>query len=236
MTKKEWLLLSVCMSGFALLLSFYFYNFLPFSSGLRYLTQKNYDKAQKEFLNVLSRNPFFYPARLNLGWVTMLKKDYKNSLGEYRVVFEESSRSEDRFYSHFNSAYIHSLEENLEEALYHYQQALKERPNSMEVKKNIELLMNRVQQSQSSEKKKDQSSEDSDSSSEKKEDFKESSQNKNQKEDPVDSKNQENTSPEKTEELSSKQMEWILEELENREQKLRTRLQESQKGRKGKSW
>ena len=242
MTRKEWIFLSFSCASLALLVTFYFYNFLSFFSGLSYLKKENYKEAQKEFLNVLSQKPFLYPAHLNLGLTYTLMKDFKNSLGEYRVVFEESPHKMERFQAYFNSAYLKTLTGDLKSALHYYQQALSENPNSMEVKKNIELLLKSSNQTQSSDSKKDQEKEqnqDFQSGEDQKDSSKGSPQNTEEQGSKKNNKENINETEEvsKTQKyLNAEQMKWILEELENREQKLRTRLQESQKNRKGKSW
>ncbi len=238
MNRKEWILISFCSAILVFLVAFYFYNFFSFSAGLSHFKQGNYKEAKKEFLNVLSQEPFLYPARLNLGLIHSLMKDFKSALGEYKVVFEESSRSEERFQAYFNSAYLKTLKgDQKEEALYDYQQALKENPNSIEAKTNIELLMKHSQESQPNKSQKDQKQNQKQDSQTAK-DPEDSSQgsSKTEEQSQEENINKKDGSLESSEGLSAEQMKWILEELENRERKLRTKLQESQKGRRGKAW
>ena len=229
MNRKEWIFAVLCSVGLVALISFYFYNFFYFSEGLKYLEQKKYKEAKKEFFNVLSKKPFLYAARLNLALTHSLTKDFYSSLGEYHTVFTKSPHSTERFESYFNSAHLKALNNDIEGALYDYQQALKEFPESLEVKKNIELLMKKRDNQKKSQKQDEQPQDQKDQQDEK------DNQKKDKQQDKQKDNQQKNKEPSK-EDLSKEQIQWILEELENRERELRTRLQETNKAPQGKKW
>jgi len=54
--------------------------------GAVFTKQKNYDAAEKQFLNALSLDPRFFPAKFNLGEVKFLRQDYSGSLGYFETM------------------------------------------------------------------------------------------------------------------------------------------------------
>jgi len=48
--------------------------------------QKNYDEAEKKFLEALALEPRFFPAKFNLGEIKFLRKDYANSLSYFKTL------------------------------------------------------------------------------------------------------------------------------------------------------
>ncbi len=230
MSKWEWFLSFLLMLAFTVLTILYFQQFKPYQLGLTFLKDKNYSSAKKEFLHILEQKPFLFSARLNLALVESLQKNLQEAMGEYKVVAEDSADKEDRFQAHFNTAILEFLSGDIPSSLEHYQQALKENPESVETKVNIEWMM-LIQDQQNKQKQQEQ---------EKKE--QENKKNENSQDESEQSQ-QEMKKGEKSEEkveekmMNEDQIQFIFKELEDREKKLRSRLQNKKgKRRKGKSW
>lgn len=211
--KWLWCLFSLC---FVVLLLFYYLNYQHYRAGLRFFKKGLHSKAKEEFSYILSRRPFIFSARLNLALLEFLQKNYENALGEYAFVFENSKKQKDRFHSYFNSGYLESSRNEINEALSYYQKALGENTESIEVKTNIELMMKNLQdQNASSSSSKDHQSQDSSH---------------------PDHQSKEN-SWKQTKGLDPNQVQSILREIEKREQELKSKLNESESAEKGvKKW
>ena len=227
MNRWEWISLLFCFIAVCFIFSFYFLKFWGFYEGLQNLKRKEYVRAEENFLKTLSQDAQNFPARLNLALTKFLQKDFERALEEYGQVGKESPHSLERFHSFFNSGFIDSQKEDKERALDFYQKALDEKPDSLEVKTNIELMF----QKDLSQDSKDQTSKDqrdSQESSKSKEGESQSSSNKGLKEGEInssDSKNQQGPSQEgDSTELSSEQIQFILKEIESKEQELKKRL------------
>lgn len=231
---REWFIVLFIFLNLICLIFYYFYSYQFYIKGVSYIKQGMYEEAKREFIQYLAENPYSYTARLNLALVDFFLEDYKNAKGEYQVVFEDSPRSKERFYAYFNAAHIHTREGELDNTLDAYQSALGEKPDSIESKINIELLM--IQAKSSQEKKEDRG--DSPPNT----DEQDPTQNQTSKDKTKEAKNE--NEKDKLEELGKdkniddKQMQFILEELEKREQKVRKKIEQKYKNdqNKDKDW
>lgn len=233
MNKWEWLLSFVLMLSFTGLTALYFQQFKPYQLGLISLKDENYSEARKEFLHMLEQKPFLFSARLNLALIESLQKNIQGALGEYKVVIEDSPDKEERFQAYFNSAILKFQLGDIPSSLQHYQQALKENPESIETKVNIEWMM-LIQDQQNKQKQQEQEKENKQDENQDSQDGSEQSQQEMKTEEKGEEKKEE-----KTEEqlMNEDQAQFIFKELEEREKKLRSRLQNKKgKRRKGKSW
>ena len=240
MSRWEWISISFCFIAMCFIFGFYFVKFQNFYEGLQSLKNKEYIRAEEKFLKELTQNEWNFSARLNLALTKFLQKDFESALKEYDKVGKESSNSLERFYAFFNSGQIYSQKEDIDKALNFYQKALDEKPDSLETKTNIELLFQKsAKQKQDNQSSKDKTgSKDSSKNS-----AGESSSSLNDKQEgsemnPSDSKNQQQLSQEGTiDELSSEQIQFILKEIENKEQELKTRLYKQPKdNQRRKKW
>jgi len=225
MSRWEWCLSFFLVVAVVLLTALYLQQFKPYQLGLRFLKDKDYSAARAEFLYILGQKPFLFPVRLNLALVESLQKNIPDAVGEYRVVAEDSPDKEERFHAQFNTAILKFLSGDIPSSLEYYQQALKERPESMEVKVNIELMMLTQRQQKKQQEQQEQKQEQKNKQNE---GFQEGSEQKIQ----------EMKKKEKGEEkMNEDQIQFIFKELEEREKKLRSRLQDQkEKRRKGKAW
>jgi len=236
MDKWEWLLSVFLAAALILLTALYFQKFQPYQLGLKFLKDQNYTASKKEFLSILEKKPFLFPIRLNLALVESLQKNIPYAIGEYQVVAEDSSDKEERFQAHFNIALLQFLSGKIPSTLEHYQQALQENPESMEVKVNIELMMLIQQQEKKQQDQKEQEQR------EQREQEQREQREQDQKEQEQQKENSQSDSEQKMEEtdkekMNEDQIQFIFRELEEREKKLRSRLQDQKgKRKRGKSW
>ena len=234
MNTRELILLFLLSSAMVFLTVFYVQHLKPYQSGLNFLKENNYFSARQEFLHLLEQKPFLFSARLNLAFTESLQKNIKSAIGEYQVTAEGSPNKKERFQAQFNSALLKFLSGDISSSLEHYQKALKEYAESIPVKANIEWMM-RLQNQQN----KQQKNPENQKEKQKEDQNKEKENNKNSKQG-AEQKLQETKQGEKNEEkklMNEDQVQFIFKELEEREKKLRSRLQ-NQKGKKkkGKSW
>ena len=225
MNKWELTLSFLFLPAFAVLTALYFQQLKPYQSGLSFLKEKNYSSARQEFLKLLGQKPFLFSARLNLAFTESLQKNVLNAVGEYQFTAENSSDKEERFQAQFNTAFLKFLSGDIPSSLEHYQKALKEKPQSLETKVNIEwILKNQAQKNKQKQQKKEE---------ENKKSEKQNSQEKSQME-----QTKKNSKKEEEKVMNEDQIQFIFKELEDREKKLRSRLnnKKGKKRKRGKSW
>jgi Ca-activated chloride channel homolog len=102
--------------------------------------------AYHKFTDALADLPFEGTVHSNLGDTFLANKEFDKAMNEYREAIRlspGSSRREMsvRFHSLFNMAIALTAEKKVEEALATYQLALELSPDSVEVKTNMELLV-----------------------------------------------------------------------------------------------
>ncbi len=92
-------------------------------------------------LQGLEKEPFSFELRMNLGLAYLAREDFQRAEGEFLAAVELFEENPDQqFQALFNLALTRTFLNNLDGALKAYQQALILYPDSLEVKKNIELL------------------------------------------------------------------------------------------------
>ena len=117
---------------------------------LSQLQSQDLEGALGSLVQGLSKYPDHPLLLFNLGFLYELKKEPTKALKIYNGLIESSGSGEIVFLSLFNSARIYAQEKKIDQALDFYQKALKIKPESMEVKTNIELLMQQNQGQSSS--------------------------------------------------------------------------------------
>ena len=188
-----------------------------------YMAQKKYATAEKLWLQALGENTFYSMYRMNLALNYMFWKQPERALKEYEVtrnlLQKEKKLSVDfSFFSFFNSALS---QKGLQEALDFYQKALTFRPDSVEVKTNIELLM----QAQSS-KGQDKDETKGPEKNKKKQTKDQQEKEKNQQASGGDKKQ---SAPEKEQKINKKQAEAVLKAILDQEKRIRERRQATSK-------
>ena len=190
------------------------------NEGVELLKQEQVSEAYTKFVESLAEEPFSSEVKINLGLAFELNEEKEKALSEYASVLKNSKRPEVRYFALFNTARILGEEKKYNEALNFYQAALEIVPNSREVKTNIELL-HQQQQQQGGGGKNDQ--DDKNKNKDKKDKGEgEDEQDKNQ-DSPRVNRRKQKPKPFKSQELTKKDVEKILEELKNQEQKVRAK-------------
>ncbi|MBX3023178.1 MAG: tetratricopeptide repeat protein [Bdellovibrionales bacterium] len=202
------------------------------AEGVRQMEKKNFYPAYQSFLKALEDDPLSWQVQMNLGLVFEANEEYSKAVKAYTGAAHIAKEgSEERFSSLFNLGGALAKEQKIEEALKAYQAALDIKPDSLEVKNNIELLWQGgggggKGDNQNKDKKEQQQG-----------------NNQQQREDSLknpqkEEKQKPQPKPFDSEDLSKEDVKRILDEIKNQEQSIRAN--EYQKGgkeaSKGKDW
>ncbi len=196
---------------------------------LHYLGEKLSSEAGRSLNRALKVDPANPSLQINLGFVYLLKEDYTNARKQFDLAAEVAKgvSQELEFVALFDAAVAATQEQKIPEALSRYQAALAIKPDSQDVKKNIELLL----QGEGKGEGKGQGKGDGKDQNKEKPDDKDN--NGEDSEDPKDPGEKPPDQPKDTpapQDLSKEQIEKIFKELKNQEQKIRA--DEQSKGRK----
>lgn len=194
--------------------------------GLRHAEREEWGRAEELLLEALVEDPFSPVLRINLGRVFELQKKFDKALKEYESALRIPNLTEEmKFIAHFNAGNAAASREprDTDLALRHYQEALSVRPNSTEVKTNIELLFQagsgKGRGGQGGGKGQGENQDPSGNGT---------NQNPNQN---PNYDNKDNQKPQfKSENLTKEDVRKILEELKAQEQKIRAMEKQSAKG------
>lgn len=198
------------------------------NDGVKKLEQDMNLDAHNQFIGALSEDPFMAEIHINLGLTFEKNKEPEKALSEYVLALEGAKTPATAFYASFNAARVLGEMQKYGEALSLYQSALEIRPESLEVKTNIELLIQQMQQQQQQgggggkddkDKKKD----------EKKDNKSDDDQDGDREGERINRREQE-PKPFESQHLTKQDVDKILEELKNQEQKIR--MQQNQKSGK----
>lgn len=179
--------------------------------GVEQIENERPREAEATFLKALTEDPFNAEIRYNLGTSYLMQKKFDRALKEYQAVLRQKDlHPELAFVANFNAAIAAQELNNVDLALDHYQAALMVKPDSLETKKNIELLL----ASQSGKPKQGQGQGQGDPNDD----------NQNgQGQQPKDQNpnDQPNNKPQNGQNFSKDELKKIFEELERQEQKVR---------------
>lgn len=185
-------------------------------------------KAYKLLLEALKDAPFNAAIRGNLGLAFELNEEKEKALKEFKAAnkyAELTDNDELKFVSRFNLARAYGVEQ-IDLALESYQKALELNPDSIEVKTNIELLLQQQQGQgkgkggQGENKNKDKNDQNQDGQGDQEQKDKDQSDNSDKQ--PQQQK-QKQKKEFKSKELTKNDVRRILEELKNQEQKIRAK-------------
>lgn len=208
-------------------------------AGVSELKKTNPAAAQDKFIQGLAHTPFEAKLHMNLGLTFELLGQNEKARSSYETALKLAQDDQVRFAANFNLGELQQKERNKDEALKFYQQALKYNPESLETKVNIELLTQSNQgqgkgksDDKNKDKKGDQDSKDkSDDKNEKGDDKNEDpkDQDKGKEKDQQDKKDQEKkygkNKPQpqkfKSGDLNQGDVNKILGEIKQQEQKIR---------------
>lgn len=175
--------------------------------GIKDIEKKQGFSSQKEFLDALEKEPFDAHLHLNLGIAFQINKEPEKAIKEFLTALKYAQNDETKFYAYFNAGQAVGSN-NVDQALQYYQSALDINPESKETKHNIELLLQSKQGKGGGDKKDNQDKEN-----------KEPDENQ----DRTNEQNKNEPQPYKNKELSENDVQKILEELKNQEQKVRAK-------------
>lgn len=215
---------------------------------------KDIEKMYSKSVELIGLAPQSAIAHLNLAQAYFLRNEFENSVRAFSDAEFHSSTAELQFMARFGRGAAYGEKQQVDEALAAYQSALEIDPNNIETKTNIELLVQN--QNQQSDKNKDSQSKDgsqgdqkNDSKKDSTGDSKDQNESSQKNQDKNDQKN--NNEPRKIEsgrqkpkqefsskELSQKDVDKILGELESQEQKVRQQYfrRERKEMPNGKDW
>lgn len=208
------------------------------NDGVRLLMEENNTQAYRLFVEGLSYDPFEPRLHMNLGLVFLLNEEKEKSYQAFVQAEQLASEKKDiLFMARFNAGVVASSQGQIDLALEHYQKALEIHPDSVEVKTNIELLWqaqggNGEGDGQESQDGKDQR----EGGGEGDQENEDQPQEPDDKQEWVNRRDQQR--PFESEQLTPQDVQRILEEIKNQEQKVRAKefSQDSKEAPNDKDW
>jgi Ca-activated chloride channel homolog len=189
--------------------------------GVELLKKQNFKQAQEHFSQGLAQAPFSAELQINLGLSFDGAGNKEAARRAYELAEKIAPENNEKFVAVFNQAELLGRDKKTDEALKMYQKSLQIKPDSIEAKTNIELLL---QQQQDGGGGKDQQDKEKQKEKDKEQDKQQQSQNDDKEKDSKDKqfeKNKPKPRPFKSEELSQSDVKKILEELDRQEQRVR---------------
>jgi Ca-activated chloride channel family protein len=195
---------------------------------LEHMAKENWPEANRELSEGIVEDSSSAELYYNLGQTYEENQEFEKALQSYKKSAELASDPDLKYQAHFNSARLLGEQKQIEEAIEEYQSALDQKPDSIEAKTNIELLLSQGGGGGSGGDKKDDKKGDKSQSGnqEKQED---SEGDKKQKEQPKDKpgdgeKKKPQPKPFQSQELSQQEVKNILDELRRQEEQVRAKL------------
>ena len=207
--------------------------------GLARFSQKSYYAAYQQFLQALDHDPFNAEILMNLALTFEVNEEYEKAEQAYKGALQFIPESSPlRFAGLFNLAGVLGKEKKIPEALSIYQAALTLRPDSLEVKTNIELLWQQGGGGGEGKDDKDQKEKGKDKSPPKDGEGNNKDQQKNQQGDPDQKEPKKQPKPFDSRELTPQDVKKILDEIKNQEQSVRANEYERnvKEAPRGKDW
>ncbi|MES3037627.1 MAG: tetratricopeptide repeat protein [Bdellovibrionota bacterium] len=235
-----------------------------YRKGVKFLTENKGEESLNSFSKSLENIPEKARALSNMGLAYQVLQNPERAEATYKSSLQLKTQDrEAHFMSYFNLGTLYGLQGNIDRAIAAYQKALTISPTSKEAKTNIELLIQQQQQQDQQKKddkqddKKDQDKKDQDKKDQKgdQKDKKDQDKNQDQNKDKDKDKNKDENKDKPEEkkdydsspqykprefkgELHKQDVQKILGELKQQEQKIRSEY--NRKGRKeeahGKDW
>ncbi len=190
------------------------------NQGVGRFKAEKYHEAYDQFVQGLGELPFQAEPHYNLGRVYYENKDYEKALKESLTAERLAHTPEMKFLSLFQAGAAAASMKKVDKALELYQAALELAPESKETKTNIELLLAGGQGGGGEDQQQDQNGDPKD---QKKDGQGEKDQEKKQDQPRQNPKQQPKQF--KSEQLSKKDVENILDELKQQEEQIRAKFQ-----------
>lgn len=186
--------------------------------GVRAFKEERGNDSHNYFAQSLAEMPFSPEAHFNLGTTYFINKEFDKAQKEFEQAAQLAKRmnnAEAEFASRFNAAIAASEAKQIDAALESYQRALEVKPDSLEVKTNIELLV-RSQSGGEGQDNKDQQQDKGGQGDQQQKQPNQPQQNQKQKQQPK---------PFNSKEMSQQDVNRIVEELKRQEEQIRARFQ-----------
>jgi Ca-activated chloride channel family protein len=190
---------------------------------------QNYVLAEKKLVEALGHEPMLPELHLNLGLAFLGQGQIEKAQSSFEFAAKQATRAQTKFMALFNLGFMAGKQQKIDEALNYYQQALEVMPDSIETKTNIELLTKDQDQKgkngQSGDKNQQQKPGEGQQDQDQKND-KDKDDDKNQKDQENKPKEYQKPKPQpkqfKSEELTQADVNKILGEIKQQEQKIRS--------------
>jgi Ca-activated chloride channel homolog len=114
--------------------------------GVEAIKEKRSSDAQTQFLQALGVDPFISEIHTNLGLTFFELKQGENALKSFEAAEKWAANPQAHFISRFNQGVTRMTDKKVEEALLAYQRALDIKPDSIETKTNIEMMLSQQAQ------------------------------------------------------------------------------------------
>jgi tetratricopeptide (TPR) repeat protein len=218
------------------------------NKGTRAFGSEDYLTAREHYVGALLENPDSKHYRYNLAIANTAGERLSDALKELDVI-ESSYKGrevldaelEDIFKLYFAKAFLHALTQNIDEALEYYQKALFIKPDSLDVKKNIELLIQKEKSQKGKDGKPSKDKKDGGKKGDKSDNKGENKDSKGKDKDKKDLQGQDDETLKKKN-LTKEEIKQILKEIKDQESKVRAKESQKNKGQKrgkganGKTW
>ena len=111
-------------------------------NGIKQYNKENFDGAFKDFARALGKDAYNPSYHFNLGDAFLKNGDVEKAITEYEAAESNPRATSDlKFKSMFNAGNAAIQSKDISKALHYYQKALEYKPDSVEVKTNIELAL-----------------------------------------------------------------------------------------------
>jgi tetratricopeptide (TPR) repeat protein len=214
------------------------------------MKEQNFSQAQEKIVEALKEEPLWSVLHLNLGFCYEALGQGDKAQSSYNLAAKLAKTPQEMFVAQFNLGEVLAKQEKVDEALQHYQLALEIDPTSRETKINIELLTTQNSggggdgDKDDKDKKDDKDSKGKDKDKDKdkdkkdKDDPKDSDKDKDEKKDKKYKPNKQQPQKFKSEKLDQTDVNKILGEIRNQEQKIQREYnkKEIKEAPVGKDW
>jgi Ca-activated chloride channel family protein len=206
--------------------------------GVLLLKAQNFAAAQERFIRALAENPMMAALHINLGLTFLGLQQMEKAEASFATAARLADSEELRFIAYYNLGELQGKAKKTDEALRYYQAALNLKPDSRETKVNIELLIQDQQKQdqggQGEQDDKDQKDKKDQQDQKDQKDNKDSKDSKQDKDQDQQDKEKDGDKPKqyqkekpqpkpfKSEELTQGDVNKILGELKQQEQKIRS--------------
>jgi len=185
--------------------------------GNKLYEQKNFDQAQKKYLDALGKQPNSFRGAFNLGDAYYKQEKYKEAASQFEMLTQQKVNDDTlaKAYHNLGNAYLKQKE--FEKSINAYKQSLKKNTQDEETRYNLAYAQKMLQKQQEQQKKKEQEDKD-------KKDKKDDKKDKNNKD--KQEENKDKKEDQKNQNISKEDAERLLQAMNNDEKKLRDKMNE----------